>query len=122
MGAVVDWEGYTIGYFGRPFETRKLAELDNIEKDFFRFVVGKGSAIPALEEGVQGMQAGGVRQLVFGIDLSYPASDMGHDVVGPKPLTLSGQRALNFVLENPRIDRTLLVNVKLVRIDKGYNK
>ena len=25
---VVDWTGYTIGYFGRPFETKKLQELN----------------------------------------------------------------------------------------------
>ena len=39
--------------------------------------------------------------------------------MGPKPSTFSGQRALNFVLENPRVDRTLLFNIKLVRIDKA---
>jgi len=35
------------------------------------------------------------------------------------PTTFSGQRALNFVLENKNlIDKTLLVNVRLVRVDK----
>ena len=43
-------------------------------------------------------------------------------VVGPKPTTFSGQRALNFVLENPRVDRTLLFNVKLIRVDKSDGK
>ena len=45
-----------------------------------------------------------------------------HVVVGPKPTTFSGQRALNFVLENPRVDRTLLFNVKLIRVDKSDGK
>lgn len=59
--------------------------------------------VKGLEEALVGMQAGAVRQVVvpYG-DLSYPASDPTHDAVGPKPLTFSGQRALNFVLENPR--------------------
>lgn len=42
-----------------------------------------------------------------------------HDKVGPKPTTFSGMRALNFVLENPRVDRTLLFNVKLIQVDKS---
>ncbi len=39
--------------------------------------------------------------------------------VGPRPSTFSGQRALDFVLGNrDLIDKTLLINVKLVRVDK----
>ncbi len=34
----------------------------------------------------------------------------------------SGMRALNFVLENPRVDRTLLFNVKVIRVDKSDGK
>ena len=51
--------------------------------------------------------------------LGYPASDPSHDRIGPKPSTFSGKRALNFVLENKElIDKTLLFNVKLIRVDK----
>lgn len=69
------------------------------------------------------MKVGTVRQVIvpYG-DLSYPANDAAHERVGPKPTTFSGQRALNFVLENPRVDRTLLFNVKLVRVDKPDGK
>jgi hypothetical protein len=69
------------------------------------------------------MKPGGIRQVLvpYGPD-SYPADDLEHTRVGPKPTTFSGQRALNFVLENPRLDRTLLFNVKLVRVDKGNEK
>lgn len=55
-------------------------------------------------------------------ELSYPSSDLEHTLVGPKPTTFSGQRALNFVLENPRVDRTLLFNIKLVRVDRSDGK
>jgi hypothetical protein len=34
----------------------------------------------------------------------------------------TGMRALNFVLENPRVDRTLLFNVKVIRIDRPDGK
>lgn len=116
---VVEWTGYTIGYFGRPFETKKLKELDGLADEYLRFKVGEGTMIPALEEGVLGMTEGGVRQLVVPPSVGYPASDPGHVKVGPKPSTFSGQRALDFVLGNKElIDKTLLFNVKLIRVDK----
>ena len=118
---VVDWTGYTIGYFGRPLETRKLKELDGSDKDYFRFELGSGAVLRGLEEGVLGMSEGGVRQIVvpFANGLSYPPDDPSHERVGPKPGTFSGQRALNFVLQNQElIDKTLLFNVKLIRVDR----
>lgn len=122
---VIDWTGYTIGYFGRPFETKKLVELDGKDKEFLRFELGKGSVIPALEEAIGGMSEGGLRQVVvpYRPGLSYPTDDVDHNRVGPKPGTFSGQRALNFVLFNKDlIDKTLLFNVKVIRVDKpGQN-
>ena len=53
---VVDWEGYTIGYYGRPFQTRnkvKGGAFESNEVDYFRWIVGSGAAISALDEGVQ---------------------------------------------------------------------
>lgn len=122
---VIDWTGYTIGYFGRPFETKKLREIQGDEKDYLRFVLGQkpNLMIPALEEGLASMQEGGVRQLIVPPSIGYPKSDMEHEKVGPKPTTFSGQRALNFVLENQElIDKTLLFNVKLVRVDEADGK
>lgn len=129
---VYEWEGYTIGYFGRPFEKKRGIKGSDFEedRDFDRFVVGRGTVIPALEEGVLGMREGGVRQLVFGPELGYPmigdqtrgvVDDPSHDRVGPKPASFSGMRALNFVLssKNDVIDKTLLLNVKVVRVDKS---
>ena len=72
------------------------------------------------------MKVGGVRQVIVPYGpLSYPPTtdgDPNHDKTGPKPTTFSGLRALNFVLDNPRVDRTLLFNVKLVRVDKPDGK
>lgn len=117
---VVEWTGYTIGYFGRPFETKQLRALDKVEDPDLRFVIGSGAVIPGLEEGVAGMTKGAVRQLVIKPRIGYPADDPSHDRVGPKPSTFSGKQALNFVLQNQElIDKTLLFNVKLIRIDKG---
>jgi len=52
--------------------------------------------------------------------LSYPKSDPDHTLLGPAPSSFSGKRALNFVLENEvgTIDKTILINVKCVRVDK----
>ncbi|CAB1110224.1 unnamed protein product [Ectocarpus sp. CCAP 1310/34] len=118
---VFDWEGYTIGYNGNLFESNrgpKGGDFDK-DKDSSRFVVGSGTIIPGLEEGIKGMQAGGVRQIVVPPELGYPEGDRKHDRVGPKPSTFSGTRALDFVLSNPGyIDKTLLFTVKVVRVDK----
>mmetsp|Transcript_20169 Transcript_20169/g.20271 ORF Transcript_20169/g.20271 Transcript_20169/m.20271 type:complete len:243 (+) Transcript_20169:91-819(+) len=122
----VDWEGYTIGYYGRPFQTRnkvKGGAFDSAETDYFRWVVGSGSAITALDEGVQLMKEGGVVQFIVPVELGYPKGDTDHEFVGPKPTTFSGQRALNFVLDNQNmIDKTLLINCKLTRVDKMSKK
>ena len=132
---VYEWEGYTIGYFGRPFEMKNGQKGGDFsgERDFARFVVGRGEVIPALEEGVVGMKEGGVRQIVFPPELGYPMvgdqragkmADPGHDKVGPKPSSFSGTRALDFVLtsKDDQLDKTLLINMKVVRVDKPGGK
>eukprot|EP00566_Odontella_aurita_P017137 CAMPEP_0113548634 /NCGR_PEP_ID=MMETSP0015_2-20120614/12997_1 /TAXON_ID=2838 /ORGANISM="Odontella" /LENGTH=270 /DNA_ID=CAMNT_0000449275 /DNA_START=72 /DNA_END=884 /DNA_ORIENTATION=+ /assembly_acc=CAM_ASM_000160 len=122
---VFDWSGYTIGYFGRPFEAKGGPQGGAFDKDldYSRTVIGSGTVVPGLDCALRTMKPGGIRQVVvpYGA-LSYPPDDLEHNRVGPKPTTFSGQRALNFVLENPRVDRTLLFNVKVVRIDKKDGK
>lgn len=120
---VVDWEGYTIGYYGRPFQTRgkvKGGAFDSTEAEFFRWIVGNGGVVEALDRGVKNMKEGSVMQIIVPAELGYPSKgDEQHDIVGPKPTTFSGMRALNFVLDNKNlIDKTLLINVRLVRVDK----
>lgn len=119
----MDWEGYTVGYYGRPFQTRnkvKGGAFDATDADNIRWIVGSGSVIKAIDEAIQYMTEGGITQVIVPAELGYPASgDPEHDLVGPKPSTFSGMRALNFVLDNQNlIDKTLLINVKLIRVDK----
>lgn len=122
---VFDWSGYTIGYFGRPFEAKGGPQGGAFDKelDYSRTVIGRHEIVPALESAFLSMKPGGIRQVIvpYG-SLSYPPSDPKHEKVGPKPTTFSGQRALNFVLDNPRVDRTLLFNIKLIRVDKADGK
>ena len=122
---VFDWSGYTIGYFGRPFQAKGGPQGGAFDKDldYARTVIGSGTIVQGLEEALQDMKPGGVRQVVIPYgSLSYPSDDPNHDRVGPKPTTFSGNRALNFVLDNPRVDRTLLFNVKLIRVDKSNGR
>ncbi|KAL3905181.1 MAG: hypothetical protein SGARI_004581, partial [Bacillariaceae sp.] len=122
---VYEWSGYTIGYFGRPFEAKGGPQGGAFDKDidFSRTVLGSGDVVKGLECAMRDMKVGGVRQVIVPYGpLGYPSDDSAHDRVGPKPTTFSGQRALNFVLDNPRVDRTLLFNVKLVRVDKPDGK
>ncbi|KAH9658477.1 peptidyl-prolyl cis-trans isomerase FKBP19 [Citrus sinensis] len=61
----VDWDGYTIGYYGRIFEARnktKGGSFEGDDKDYFKFRLGSQDVIPAFEEAVSGMALGGVRR------------------------------------------------------------
>jgi hypothetical protein len=123
----VDWEGYTIGYYGRPFQTRnkvKGGAFDSTESDNFRWIVGSGTAIAALDQAIKVLKEGSIAQIIVPAELGYPAGDEKHEIVGPKPGTFSGLRALNFVLDNKNlIDKTLLINIKVVKVtDKGALK
>eukprot|EP00536_Pseudo-nitzschia_multiseries_P001439 jgi/Psemu1/283014/fgenesh1_pg.18_\ len=124
---VYEWSGYTIGYFGRPFEAKGGPQGGAFDKsqDYSRTVLGKGEIVKGMELAMGSMKVGGIRQVIvpYG-ELGYPSTkdDASHDKIGPKPTTFSGERALNFVLDNPRVDRTLLFNVKLIRVDKADGK
>jgi len=121
----IDWEGYTIGYYGRPFQTRnkvKGGAFDADSADLLRWTLGSGAMIAALEEGLTYMKEGGVTQFIVPAEIGYPVGDSDHTIVGPKPINFSGKRALNFVLDNDNlIDKTLLINVKLVKVANGKN-
>ncbi|KMZ59387.1 Peptidyl-prolyl cis-trans isomerase FKBP19, chloroplastic [Zostera marina] len=115
---VVDWDGYTIGYYGRIFEARNKTKGGSFEgdnKDFFKFTVGSKQVIPAFEEAIAGMSPGGVRRFLVPPELGYPDNDLNK--LGPKPTTFSGQRALDFVLRNQGlIDKTLLFDIELIKV------
>jgi len=111
---VLSWEGYTVNYKGLPFETRKLQERAKVEAEPLRFKVGDGSVIPGIDEAVRSMREGGIRQVIVPVELGYDAEKS----LGPRPSTFSGQRALDFVLDNTGglMDKTLLFNMKLKHI------
>ncbi|CAK9164919.1 unnamed protein product [Ilex paraguariensis] len=117
-GWLVDWDGYTIGYYGRIFEARnktKGGSFEGDDKDFYKFKIGVQQVIPAFEEAVSGMALGGIRRIIVPPELGYPENDFNKR--GPRPTTFSGQRALDFVLRNQGlIDKTLLFDIELVKI------
>eukprot|EP00899_Mesostigma_viride_P023883 jgi/Mesvir1/467/Mv11342-RA.1 len=118
---VIDWDGYTLGYYGRPFEARnkvKGGAFTGEDKDFLRFRLGGNDIIPAFNEVLKGMKPGGIRRLIVTPDLGYPGDSFDKGV-GPVPSTFSGKRALDFVLKNQgMIDKTLLFDVELMKIVK----
>jgi FKBP-type peptidyl-prolyl cis-trans isomerase FkpA len=54
----------------------------------FRFVIGAGRVIKGWEEGVQGMQPGGQRQLVIPAELGYGPTGAGGGVIPPNATLL----------------------------------
>jgi FKBP-type peptidyl-prolyl cis-trans isomerase len=112
-------------YYGRPFQARNKAKggafnRDDGGADNLRFTVGDANVLGAFNEAVQGMRVGGIRRIIVGPGpLFYPASGRDARKVVPQPSTFSGERALYFVLENQGlIDKTLLFDLELLRIDK----
>ncbi|KAK8561518.1 hypothetical protein V6N12_048584 [Hibiscus sabdariffa] len=116
---VVDWDGYTIGYYGRIFEARNKSKGGSFvgdDKDFFKFRLGSQEVIPAFEEAVSGMALGGVRRIIVPPELGYPDND--YNKSGPKPTTFSGQRALDFVqLETENTSRGVFKCCKLLGVE-----
>lgn len=117
----IDWDGYTLGYYGRPFEARNKSKggaFVGDTKDFLRFTVGDHSVIPAFEEAMVGMKVGGVRRLIVPQELGYPGQPPDFTKQGPTPGNFSGRRALDFVLKNQGlIDKTLLFDIELMRVN-----
>lgn len=123
---VVHWAGYTEGYQGKRFGNSSLKD------EPYEFVLGKHTAIPAFEEAVAGMKVGGIRRIqILGIhpELGYPRDRSERFVssesnifkyrFGPQPNDLGGQRALDFVLDNPTLqpfNRDLLIDIKLLSV------
>lgn len=118
---VVDWDGYTIGYYGRIFEARnktKGGSFEGNEKDYFKFRLGSKQVIPAFEEAIATMAVGGIRRVIVPPELGYPGNDFKN--AGPRPTTFSGERALDFVLKNQGlIDKTLLFDIELLKVISG---
>lgn len=119
----IHWSGYTEGYQGKRFGN------STVKDEPFEFFLGQNQAIPAIEEAVLGMKVGGIRRIqIPGIhpEIGYPrdrgerfvASDIYKYRLGPQPYDLGGQRALDFVLDNPTLqpfNRDLLMDIKLLR-------
>lgn len=113
---VIDWEGYTINYFGRPFETRTLRGLEGVEAEPLRFKLGDGTVIKAIDEAVRSMREGCIRQLIVPLEIGYDDEKR----LRPRPSTFSGKRALDTVMDakGTLMDKTLLMNINLKRVYK----
>ncbi|QDZ18505.1 FKBP-type peptidyl-prolyl cis-trans isomerase [Chloropicon primus] len=116
---VLDWSGFTAGY--------QAKRIDNTSGTDNQFVFKLGSdpreAIPAFEEAVAGMRVGGVRRIEIPGELeerlAYPVDKEIRYSAGPKPFTLGGRRALDFVLDNKTLkpfNKTLLFDIRLNNI------
>jgi hypothetical protein len=126
---VVDWDGHTF-YLSHVIQARNLPKGGDFtgenEEAFLRFTPGSDqepTVIPAFEECVKDMRVGGIRRIIVRPgELSYPGTltrrggrfDEG---MGPVPNSLSGRRALEFVLRNTaNVDKSLLFDVEILAV------
>jgi len=124
---VVHWSGYTSGYQAKRIDNTSTRD------EPFEFVLGSDEVIGAFNECVAGMRVGGLRRMEVPGEtrgnekLSYPidSKERFKNLVpleyakGPQPKDLGGQRALDFVLDNPTLqpfNRTLLFDVSLIGV------
>ncbi|MET0536101.1 MAG: FKBP-type peptidyl-prolyl cis-trans isomerase [Steroidobacter sp.] len=85
--AVVHYTGWLYdasapGHKGKQFDSSRERGKP------FRFTIGAGGVIRGWDEGVQGMQPGGQRQLVIPPDLGYGANGAGNGVIPPNATLL----------------------------------
>lgn len=128
---VVHWSAYTSGYQG------KRVDNTSVRDEPFVFTIGNNEVIAGFEEAVLGMNVGGLRRIEIPgelPELSYPRdrkerfTDLlseKQSVVGikyrygPQPSEFGGQRALDFVLDNPTLqpfNRNLVFDIRLLNI------
>lgn len=140
---VCDWDAYTF-YLSHVVQARHLPKgSDFAESDmggFLRFTPGNNATddtkkntgdqnvLPAFASAVVGMRVGGIRRFIVRPDsLSYPGilSKRGgrfDEGVGPVPESLSGKRALEFVLRNTaNVDKSLLFDVEVLAVEGDGN-
>ncbi|KAH9658471.1 peptidyl-prolyl cis-trans isomerase FKBP19 [Citrus sinensis] len=109
---VVDWDGYTIGYYGRIFEARnktKGGSFEGDDKDYFKFRLGSQDVIPAFEEAVSGMALGGVRRIIVPPEIGYPEND--YNKSGPRPTTFSNLLAASLPSHCEELEKGAIIIV-----------
>ena len=73
--------------------------------------LGKGQALPGLEQGLIGMKKGGIRRIIVPQELAYNK----YPDLEPQPTNANDQRALDSVVKNPRRDGAILFDVQVER-------
>lgn len=85
--AVVHYTGWLYDP-GTPDHKGKQFDSSRESGKPFRFTIGEGEVIKGWEEGVQGMQPGGQRQLVIPPSLGYGATGAGGGAIPPQATLL----------------------------------
>jgi len=85
--AVVHYTGWLYEP-GKPDHKGKQFDSSRERGKPFRFTIGAGGVIKGWEEGVQGMQPGGRRQLVIPASLGYGERGAGQGVIPPNATLL----------------------------------
>jgi len=123
---ILDWAGVTVGngregqrarYFQTQNKSRDPALEGYDNADFLKFTVGDGTVIPGVDEAVKGMSPGAIRRVLVPEGIGYPRD--GFAQTGPKPSTLSGQRTLDDFLSSKFGDKTLMFDLKLLKVMEG---
>lgn len=105
----VQLNGRLLNLNGVSFYNTKNNNPDGFGAVPLTIPLGKGAALPGLEEGIVGMRKGEIRRIIVPSELGYSK----FPGLEPVPVNSIDQQALDSVVKNPRRDATLLFDVKL---------
>lgn len=103
--------GRLLNLNGVVFYSTKTNNPTGFEPEPLVFTVGKGEALPGLEDGLIGMKKGSIRRIIVPANLAYN----GFPGLEPQPIRAEDKRALDSVVSNSRRDGTILFDVSLER-------
>jgi len=108
----VQVQGRLVNLNGVNFYNTKDNNPDGFGAVPLSFTVGKGEALPGLEQGVVGMKKGEIRRIIVPPEQGY----LRNPGLEPVPMNAINQNALDSVVKNPRRDSTVMFDVKLERL------
>mmetsp|Transcript_23933 Transcript_23933/g.39349 ORF Transcript_23933/g.39349 Transcript_23933/m.39349 type:complete len:227 (-) Transcript_23933:50-730(-) len=85
-----------------------------MKNESYTFKVGSSEVVRGVNEALKSMRRGGIRRIVLPASLGY--ADRAEQ---PGPRSFGGQRLVDYVLSNPRVDSTVVFDMEVEEVRKS---